>query len=223
MADETPRFIRRLVTDVPPVRPLAPPWIRTAAWCGISLPVVGLIVVLMSRAGGSWAGSDRLTFEQIAALATGIAAAAAAFASTVPGYDRRIALLPLAPLAIWLGNLAQRCVRDGVASESHSWSLLAHWGCLPETLIVGAVPAVTVVAMLRRGAPLTPRLTTMLGALAAGGLANFGIRCVHALDSSLVVLTWHFSGVFALSLASTLVGRYLFNWRRLSDRLDTVS
>jgi hypothetical protein len=222
MTDDTQQFIRRLVTNVTPVRPLSPPWIRTALWCGMSLPVLGVIVLVMSRsAEASWAHVDRrVVLEQLAALATGITAAAAAFATTVPGYRRWVVLLPLVPLAVWLGDLGQWCLQDAGSSR---WSFMAHWGCLPATMLVGAFPAVTIVLMLRRGAPLMPRLTTVLAAVAAGGLGNFGVRFVHAADASVVVLAWHFSAVFVLSLLCASVGRALFNWRQFVDRSDAVA
>ena len=225
MADDTRQFIRRLVTNLSPVRPLPRPWSRTAAWCGISLPVVGLIVLALARSGGPlWVHVDRwLALEQLAALATGIAAAAAAFASTVPGASRRTALLPLGPLAIWLATLAHRCIQDALARGSHPEMLVAHWGCLPATLTIGAVPAMTIVVMLRRGVPLSPRLTTVLGALAAAGLANFAVPFVHPLDASIVVLAWHVSAVFILSILSALAGRSLFNWRQLAAGRDAMA
>jgi hypothetical protein len=184
-----------------------------------------LIVFLMSRFGESaWAHVDRrVVLQQLAALATGVTAAAAAFATTVPGYRRWIVLMPLVPLAVWLGDLGQWCIRDGLPSGSSQWSFIAHSGCLLATIVVGAFPAATIVMMLRRGAPLTPRLTTVLGAMAAGGLGNFGVRFVHAADASVVVLAWHFSAVFVLSAVSASVGRSLFNWRQLADRSHAVA
>src|SRR5262249_53928982 len=148
-----------------------------------------------SASGASaWAHIDRrLVLQQLAALATGVTAAAAAFTTTVPGYRRWIALTPLVPLAVWLSGLGQWCIQDGLALRSSQWLFVAHWGCLPATIVVGAFPAATIVMMLRRGAPLTPRLTTVLGAVAAGGLGNFGVRFVHAADASVVVLVWHFT------------------------------
>jgi hypothetical protein len=218
MADDTRQLIRRLVANVTAVRPLPHPWIRATVWCGVSLPVVGVIVLAMSPSTESaWAHVDRrMMLQQLAALATGVTAAAAAFATTVPGYRRWIVLLPLVPLAVWLGALGQWCIQDGFVSGSSPWSFLAHWGCLPATMLVGAYPAAAMVMMLRRGAPLTPRLTTVLGAVAAGGLGNFGVRFVHAADASVVVLAWHFSGVFVLSVLSASAGRSLFDWRQLT-------
>jgi hypothetical protein len=220
MAHDTQQFIRRLVANVTPVRPLPHPWIRAATWCGVSLPVLGLIVLAMSPSTGLiWTHIDRrLMLQQFAALATGVTAAAAAFATTVPGYRRWIVSLPLLPLAVWLGDLGQWCIRDDVASGSSPWVFIAHWGCLPATMLVGAFPAATIVMMLRRGAPLMPRLTTILAAVAAGGLGNFGVRFVHVTDASIVVLAWHFSAVFVLSVLSAAAGRSLFNWRQLPGR-----
>ena len=225
MAHDTQQFIRRMAAHVTPVQPLPDPWIRAATWCGMSLPVLGLIVLAMPRSAGfMWTHIDRrLMLEQLAALATGVIAAAAAFATTVPGYRRWIVLLPLVPLAVWLGDLGQWRIQDDVASGSSPWSFVAHWGCLPATMMVGAFPGAMMVMMLRRGAPLTPGLTTALGAVAAGGLANFGVRFVHVADASVVVFAWHFSAVFLLSVLSALAGRSLFNWRQLADRNHAVA
>jgi hypothetical protein len=171
-----------------------------------------------------WPDIDRrLVLEQMAALATGVTAGAAAFATTVPGYRRWIVLLPLVPLAVWLGDLGQWCVQDGFVSGSSQWSFLAHWGCLPATMLVGAFPAAMMVLMLRRGAPLTPRLTTVLGAASAAGLGNFGVRFVHAADASVVVFAWHFSAIFVLCVLSAVVGGSLFSWRQLVNRNRVVA
>lgn len=219
MAHDTHEFIRRLVAGVTPVRPLPAPWIRAATWCGGSLPVLGLLVWAMSRSAGPWTHIDRrLMVEQLAALATGVTAAAAAFATTVPGHRRWIVLLPVLPLAVWLGDLGQWCVQDELASGASRWWFIAHWGCLPATVLMGAFPAATLVVMLRRGAPMMPQLTTTLAAVAAGGLGNFGVRFVHAADPGVVVLVWHYGAVFLLSLISAAAGHALFSWPQLANQ-----
>jgi hypothetical protein len=222
MANNASQFIRGLVEDVTPIRPLPAPWLRAAVWCGVSLAVIAVVVLVMSgSAKAGWtAADDRVLLEQLAALATGLTAAAAAFATTVPGYRRWIVWLPLVPLAVWFGGLGHSCIRDGFAAGFSPRSLLVHWGCVPATMLVGAFPAALIVPMLRRGAPLTPRLTTVLAAVAASGLGNFGVRFVHNADASLVVLAWHFTAVFIISMLSAFVGRSLFNWRQLTDRRD---
>ena len=113
---ETNELIQRITANSVPVRPLPAPWIRVAFWLAISLPYVAAIVLVNPmRAGFAQAMSDQqFLIEQGAILATVLAAAVAAFCSTIPGYNRKILFLPLVPLAIWLASLGEGCVRDWV-------------------------------------------------------------------------------------------------------------
>jgi hypothetical protein len=79
-------------------------------------------------------------------------------------------------------------------------------------VLVGAVPAIAMAIMLRRGAPLAPRVTMACGGLAAAGLGNFGLRFVHVRDASVMVLVWQCGAVFALSALASWVGPRLLNW-----------
>jgi len=157
----------------------------------------------------------RFLVEQIAALLTAITAAAAALATTIPGFDRRIVLFPVLPLALWLGSLGQGCLQDWIELGPGGLSLRPDWICFPAIVLVGAAPAIVMAVMLRRGAPLTPHLSAALGGLAAAGLGNFGLRLFHPQDASLMVLVWQFGTVFVLSAAAAWAGRYLLNWGSL--------
>jgi hypothetical protein len=77
--------------------------------------------------------------------------------------------------------------------------------------------------MLRHGAPLTPRLTTGLGALAAAGLANFFLRLFHPEDVTIMLLFWHVGGVFVLSAIAASAGRYLLNWRSITRAYEDTA
>jgi hypothetical protein len=46
--------------------------------------------------------------------------------------------------------------------------------------VIGLVPAAAIVVMLRNGAPLHPRLTLALAALAVASVANFGPQFAHS-------------------------------------------
>jgi hypothetical protein len=92
-------------------------------------------------------------------------------------------------------------------------SLQPDWFCFPAIVLVGAIPAIAMAVMLRRGAPLTPHATTALGGLAAAGLGNFGLRMFHPQDASQMVLVWQIGTVIVLSVLSCWAGRYLLNWR----------
>jgi hypothetical protein len=217
MTIDTEKLIERLAAAVEPVRPLARPWIRTAAWLLVAIPYVALVVFVVSpRADLVLKASEwRYAIEQLAALATGITAATAAFATVVPGYDRKFLFLPALPLAIWLGSLGDGCVEDWIHLGPDGLSLQPDWFCFPAIVLVGAVPAIAMAVMLRRGAPLSPHTTTALGGLAAAGLGNFGLRLFHSQDASLMVLVWQVGTVFVLTAMAAWAGHYLLNWRSI--------
>jgi hypothetical protein len=217
MTMDTEKLIERLAEHVGPVRPLPPPWIRMAAWFLVAIPYVALVVFVVSPRADLIAKASewRYTIEQVAALATGMTAAAAAFATVIPGYDRKILFLPALPLAIWLGSLGEGCVQDWIRFGPDSLSLRPDWFCFPAIVLVGAVPAIAIAVMLRRGAPLTPHITAALGGLAAAGLGNFGLRLFHSQDASLMVLVWQVGTVFILTAFAAWAGQYLLNWRSI--------
>lgn len=217
MTMDTEKLIERLAEIGEPVRPLPRPWIRTATWLLVAIPYVALVVFVVSPRADliSKASEWRYVVEQVAALATGMTAATAAFATVIPGYDRKFLFLPVLPVAIWLGSLGQGCVQDWVRFGRDGISLQPDWFCFPAIVLVGAIPAIAIAVMLRRGAPLTPHMTTALGGLAAAGLGDFGLRLFHAQDASLMVLVWQVGTVCILTAAAAWAGRYLLNWRSI--------
>ena len=213
MNRSTEQLIRELAGTAQPVRPLARPYLRAGAWLAISLVYIGLIVYMMPARPELAAQLRDPMFitEQLAALATGIAAAIAAFATVVPGFRARWAMLPLLPLTVWLASLGPGCLREfkqfglGIPLDH---SLL----CLPAIVLLGAGPAIAMAVMLRRGAPLTPFLSAALGGLAAAGIGNAGVRLVHPEDVTVMLLVWHLGSVIALSILAGGAGRYLLKW-----------
>jgi hypothetical protein len=184
----------------------------------VAIPYVALVVLVVSPRADllTKALEWRYLVEQLAALATGITAAIAAFATVIPGYDRKFLFLPALPLAIWLGSLGEGCVQDWIRFGPDGLSLQPDWFCFPAIVLVGAVPAIAIAVMLRRGAPLTPHVTAALGGLAAAGLGNFGLRLFHSQDASLMVLVWQVGTVFILTAMAAWAGRYLLNWRSIT-------
>lgn len=198
-----------------PVRRLPAPWVRALLWLALSVPFVAGVVWLMpSEVDPVAAMADRqFLFEQAATLVTVLAAALAAFCSVVPGYDRRILLVPLVPLAAWLASIGEGCWRDWLVLGTNGLRLRPDWNCLPPALLIGIVPAIVMVAMLRRGAPLMPRVTIALGALAVAALANLGLRLFHVGDASIMILFWHFGGAAVLAALAGSFGRQVLYWR----------
>jgi hypothetical protein len=148
-----------------------------------------------------------------AGLATGAIAAVAAFATTIPGIDRRFLLLPLLPLALLVASVGYGCVDDWMRLGDAALTLRPDWICVSAIVLIGAGPAATITYMLRRGAPLTPHITTALAGLAAAGLANVALRLILAEEESVVVLVWHIGAIMLLTALAGLAGRYVLSWR----------
>jgi len=214
---ETDDLIERLATRHKPIRRLPPPWKRALYWLSIALCGVAAVVMLMSPREDLAAKltDTRFLIEEMAALVTAAAAAFSAFWLIVPGHSRAVVLLPAAPLAIWLGSLGQGCWQAWLRFGDDAWRLSPDWVCFPAIAVVGVVPALTMVTMLRKGAPIAPRMTVMLGALAAAALGNVGLRLFHPQDASLMVLVWQFGSVAVLSMLAGWSGRQILAWRHL--------
>jgi hypothetical protein len=213
---DTNALIQELAGSAAPVRRLPAPWARTLLWLALSVPFLAAVIWLMMPSGitpGAAIVDRRFLVEEVVLLATALTAALAAFASVAPGYDRRILLIPLLPLAVWLASLGEGCWRNWLALGSKGLTLRADWDCLPPAILIGIVPAVVMVMMLRRGAPLLPRVSIALGALAVAALANLGLRLFHVGDASVMVLFWHLGGAAVLAGLGALAGRRVLYWR----------
>jgi hypothetical protein len=212
---ETDQLIQCLAENSKPTRSLPRPWTRTLAWLALSLPYVALVVLVVSPRSDlvEKLSEARFLLEQAAAVATGIAAAAAAFATVIPGYSRKVILLPALPLAVWLGSLGQGAIEAWFRLGSGGLLFETEWVCFPSIVVAGAVPAIALVAMLRRGAPLMPCTTVALGGLAAAGLGAVGLRLFHPQNASLMVLVWQFGSVAVLTGLAGCAGRHVLSWR----------
>lgn len=219
MTTNTDKLIQDLSRDLQPVRPLSRPGVRTATWLAILFPYVAIVLLMMG------AGQDlparisdtRFLLEQIFAFATGVTAVVAAFASVIPGQRRRFWVWPLLPLAAWLATLGESCVQAGMNALSLQHDLT----CLPYIVLLGTAPAIALWIMLRRGAPMTPRWTAALGALAAAGLGNFCVRLGHPEDVTVMLLVWHAGGVIVLAALASAAGRTFLNWRSITGAART--
>ncbi len=209
---DTERLIQSLAQNVEPVRPLRRPVVRAAAWvAGAGIYLAALIAVMSPRDDlGARVQDTQFLIEQWAALLMGITAAGAALASVVPGRRLRVLLLlPLASLTVWLGLIGARALQDAQTVGLGAVLLQMNWRCVTAILVGAAVPAVVMARMLRRGAPLTPRLTAGLGGLAAAGLGNFAVCLSHPHGFDLI---WHAGTVLLLSALAAWVGTHILRW-----------
>jgi len=211
---KTDDLILRIANEAAPVQRLPSPALRTALWFAVALPCVILIVFIMSPRPDllERLADPRFVLEVTMAFATSVTAAYAAFSAIIPGRSRWPRWLTLLPLAVWLGSLGQGCVKILLNSETLliGWD----WFCIPAITISGAIPAIAMLWMLRRGAPLYPCVTVALGALAATALGAFGLRFFHPQDTSIMVLLWQFGTVAMLTALAGCSGRRILVWPR---------
>ncbi|MBV9632994.1 MAG: DUF1109 family protein, partial [Methylobacteriaceae bacterium] len=66
-----------------------------------------------------------------------------------------------------------------------------------------------------RGAPLYPRATVALGALAVAALTNAALPLFHLGDVSIMVLVWDLGLIALLSALAGWAGPRILNWRRI--------
>ncbi len=211
---DTEQLIRTLTHDVEPVTPLRRPSLRATAWAAGAALYLGVLILAMSpRADlGARFHDPRFLIEQCAALLMGVTAAAAALASVVPGCGRRVLLLPLAPLTVWLGVVGFGAFQDVQLAGQGADLFQADWRCVATILAGAAVPAFVMVRMLRRGVPLNAHLTAGLGGLAAAGMGNLGVCLFHPHSSNLVLLIWHSGTVLLLAALAAWVGARVLRW-----------
>ena len=216
MSMDTPELIDMLTRDLRPVRPTRAPWMYASMWLIVSMAsVIGLIAVLSHNL-------DRLTtirmsrfwLEQVAALTTGVMAAAVVFASVVPGRSRRWLWLPVVPVIGWLAILASGCLRDWVARGSAGLLPHADWPCTVAMTLGALVPVATILAMARRGAPLTPTRTAALAGLAGAALSSI-VACTSRPmphPTTMTVAVWHLGTLLVIVWAAAQAGPRALAW-----------
>lgn len=207
-----------IVKDAQPVRRLSKPWLRTLGWLAIAMPYLAMVIVMMAPRPdlAQKLVDTRFLVEQLAALAVAIAAAFAAFTTVIPGWSRWPILGVSLLVSGWLASLGAGCATDWFRLGADGLSLRPDWICFPAIVISGAAPALSIVVMLRRGAPLRPGMSLALAGLAAAALGNFGLRFFHPQDAGLMVLVWQFGSVVLLSAIAGSIGAMVLPTRRMS-------
>jgi hypothetical protein len=205
----TEQLIDELVHDLRPAPPLRPAWVRAGWWLLGAVAYLGLLTLLLTSSADVAANGTAWRFiaPQVTAFVMAASAAVAAFASTVPGASRRPLLATAAAAIVWTASLLGEAVQE--LSLPGPVALIApeEWLCVAMAVIGGALPALGMAFMLRRGALLSPALTAALGAVAITGLANIAACVSHPHPSSAVILVWHGGFILALAALAAWGGR----------------
>jgi hypothetical protein len=217
----TDELIRNLAGDLKPMPPLRSPLLRCAAWTAGSLIYIVVIAMSMTPADtvASRASDAGFVLQQFAALATAAAMAYAALCMTVPGYGQRLSLpLAAAAAAGWIGIVCVATIQDWMAAGAAGLALRSDWQCVAGIVLTGAVPALALAIMLRRGAPLAPRPATALAALGVASLANIGMCVAEPHERAVIILVWHGVTIAGLAAVGASAGRTLLRWNHMHGR-----
>jgi hypothetical protein len=209
---KTDDLIARLAAGLVPVARLPHPGVLALRWLGLALLLLGALV-LASGLRHDAAARFLLPEERVnllAALATGVAAAVAAFQLALPDRDARWAWLPVPPALFWLAGLGWGCLRDMAAGGWAGLGLGTSFECLRFILLSGVPLTAAMLWMARHAAPLRPEPVAALAGLAAAALSSVALSLIHHLDAAAMVLLWHGSAAALLVLASRRWG-----WRAL--------
>jgi hypothetical protein len=213
----TDQLLEHLARDLRPAPALHRPEARAAWWLLAAVVYLAIVAFTMTSRADIAANSGGWVFllSQIAAVATAAASALAAFASTVPGYSRRVFWVPAIAAAAWLGSLAGDAVYAWNEAGMADLVALREWPCVAMMVLGGALPWLMIAFMLRRGAPLAPRVTAALGALAVAALASVAACVSHPHPSGLVTLVWHGSTTLVLMGVTAATANYVaLTWEK---------
>jgi hypothetical protein len=208
---ETQKLIDELVAGASPVRRLRPPLVRALSW----LALAGAILVLLAIGHG--VRSDLVEHLRqpvfvvsiLAALATGVLAAIAAFMVSLPDRSQSWLLLPLPTLIVWVSTIGYGCLTDWVAIGPGGVQLGETLRCFA-TLVLTSVPlAITLTVMLRHAALLRPVTATLVGALAVAAITSSALALMHDIDATAMILMWNLGTAAAIVALGGLVGSRL--------------
>jgi hypothetical protein len=197
-----------LAVGLRPVRRLPGPWRRTLLWCGAVVWVAG-IFALFADFGALWhrlmAAPDMwLGFG--GALLTSVFAAGAAFTTSVPGRSAWWALLPVPPLALWLGASTAGCLRMRVIAGTQPEPPMHPMTCIYFIVLIAVPLASLMMWQIMRACPLRPALTATLAGLASAGAAAVVLTLIHPFDATYTDLLAHLAAVLVVVFGVRVAG-----------------
>lgn len=213
--NSTDTLIDQLASRAAPVRHLSSPWRRTLIWLASAF---GIIVVVIASHGLRPGLIEDLSMpirlvEWLASIATGVAAAYAAFQISVPGRANAWFWLPMPFFALWLGTLCWTCIVEYRAMGSTALVYeSASWECAAAITAMSLPLGLVMLLMVRHAGVISAARTATLAALSAASLSASGVTLFHSGENALMVLLWHSGAVALLCLSSRLLGRRMFAW-----------
>jgi thiol:disulfide interchange protein DsbD len=216
--------IRTLTEALTPVAPLGTVRVRAWKWGALSALSLGSAAWLLGLHPDLLASavSPALISQVLAMGALAGIAAIAALRLSVPGADRRggrvltLALLGLWPCALVAWGLAGSAAAPGIAVEP--WHLV----CARTIGIIALVPAIALISMIRRGAPLRLRWGLAMAGMAAAGVGALGVALTCPISRPSHLLVAHALPTVAIAVAIGVAASWIVRRRPVSLVLGIV-
>jgi hypothetical protein len=210
----TRELIDTLVERAAPVRRLRPPTVRAALWLALAGLMLALVAVGHGVRPDLAAQLHRPLFavDIAAALATGILAAIAAFALSIPDRSRWWLLLPLPALAVWVANIGYGCLANWVSLGPEGFRFGEELDCLAILVLTSVPLAGALVVMLRYAALLRAGAVTLTAGLAVAAITAVALSLIHNHDASALTLIWNLGTAALIAGLGSLFGRPMLRW-----------
>jgi hypothetical protein len=218
----TPELINDLVECAAPVRRLRPPLVRACLWLAFAGLVVALLAIWRGPRSDLALRLDDPVFvlSVTAALLTGILAAIAAFAISLPDRSKWWLALPVPALAAWLSTVSYGCLTEWVSIGPDGIHPGESLQCLAILMLTSVPLSLALGAMLRYAALLRPGAVAMTGALAVAALSSSALSLLHDHNATVMVLVENLGSAAVITGAGGLLGRRLSRWA--APRLQTL-
>lgn len=193
----------RILADLRPVRPLAPPWQRGLAVCGVAALAAAAVTLRYGvRADAATLGPAVVWGLSAVQAVYGVLLIAAALRESVPGRGMSRGSAP-ALLLVGLGLMLLVTGLTWSVHETHvpAGRVLGYWRICFQTSTLAGLPALAVALLLAfRAYPTRPALTGALAGLGAGLLSDGAWRTYCEVTAPGHVLSSHFASVILLTL-----------------------
>lgn len=205
------QLIAQLSAGLRPVQPLPNPWRRTLLWLMPAFWGALLFAEFadMDAFRHRMMAAPDMWLAFVGAVLTGVLAAAAALATSVPDRSARWAWLPVPAFLLWVGASIAGCLRRGVLPFTQPEPMMHGIACIYVIVLVAVPLSMLLMVQLIRACPLRPRLTSALGGLASAGASAALLALVHPFDANAADLIAHAVAVVVVIGGNELVGARL--------------
>lgn len=204
-------LIVKLASEAGPVRPLPRPGVRMMRWVLLALLVVCAGVAIRGLRS-NWAtafGDPTFVVTNLLILMIAVLSGWAAFSLSVPGALRSpvVKWLPIAALGAWGAILIQEVAATGNLTGALVSERVV-FGCMWKTYGIAIGPALVILLLARRAAPLDWRWTGGLAALSALAFGVTGTELICPLTRGAHLFNYHYLPVVGLTVVAFVAGSW---------------